>query len=54
MRKRKVRALVLVAPPRTPADLRLRPLRCEGRIIAGIDKDLTKNPIHEIEKYLVG
>jgi protein required for attachment to host cells len=55
VRERKVKALVVVAPPRTLADLRVAfHSDVKGRIIAEIDKDLTKHPIHEIEKHLVG
>src|SRR6187402_1655263 len=39
IRTRKVKALVVVAPPRT---------------IAEINKDLTKHPVFEIEKHLTG
>jgi protein required for attachment to host cells len=51
-RKRKI---VLVAPPKTLAVLRetlgdaLRP-----SLLAEIDKDLTKHPVHEIERLLTG
>ncbi|HWM45649.1 MAG TPA: host attachment protein [Xanthobacteraceae bacterium] len=53
IREHKVRALVIVAPPRTLADLRaaFHP-DVRGRIIAEIGKDLTKCPIYEIEKHL--
>jgi protein required for attachment to host cells len=53
VRERKVKALVVVAPPRTLAELR-RAFHSEvkNRIIAEIDKDLTKQPIYEIEKHL--
>ena len=54
VRERKVKALVVVAPPRTLADLRAAfHLDVKSRIIAEIDKDLTKHPLHEIEKHLV-
>jgi protein required for attachment to host cells len=46
-------ALVVVAPPRTLADLRQsfsQSLR--GKVIGEVDKDLTKHPIHEIERLL--
>jgi protein required for attachment to host cells len=48
-------ALVIAAPPRTLADLRhkFHP-DVQKRIIAEIDKDLTKHPISEIERHLVG
>jgi protein required for attachment to host cells len=53
VRERRVKALVVVAPPRTLAELR-RAFHSEvkSRIVAEIDKDLTKQPIYEIEKHL--
>ena len=55
VRERNVKALVVVAPPRTLADLRHAfGADVKKRIIAEIDKDLTKHPAHEIEKHLVG
>jgi protein required for attachment to host cells len=55
VRERRANALVVVAPPRTLADLRsaFHP-DVKTRIIAEIGKDLTKHPIYEIEKHLVG
>jgi protein required for attachment to host cells len=55
LRERKVEHLVVVAPPRTLADLRkaFRP-EVKKKIIAEIDKDLTKHPIDQIEKHLAG
>ena len=54
MRERNTKALVVAAPPRTLAELR-HALHADvkRRIIAEIDKDLTKHPIGEIEKHLV-
>ena len=53
LRARKVPALVLVAPPKTLADLRSAfHVDVQARIIAEINKDLTKHPIWEIEKHL--
>jgi protein required for attachment to host cells len=53
VRERKVKAFVVVAPPRTLADLRHAfHADVKKRIIAEIDKDLTKHPVHEIEKHL--
>jgi protein required for attachment to host cells len=54
VRERKVTALVIVAPPRTLADLR-QAFHADIKkiIIAELDKDLTKQPIYEIEKHLV-
>jgi protein required for attachment to host cells len=55
VRERNVKALVVVAPPRTLADLRHAfGVDVKKRIIAEIDKDLTKHPIHEIEARLAG
>ena len=53
VREQKVKALVIVAPPRTLAELR-RVLHADVKscIIAEIDKDLTKQPVYEIEKHL--
>jgi protein required for attachment to host cells len=48
-------ALVVVAPPRTLADLRRSfsdGLR--AKIIAEVDKDLTNHPVYEIERLLFG
>lgn len=47
--------LVVVAPPRTLADLRAayNP-EVKKKIIAEIEKDLTKHPTLEIEKHLFG
>ncbi|MGZ3612950.1 MAG: baeRF12 domain-containing protein [Thermodesulfobacteriota bacterium] len=48
-------ALAIVAPPRALADLR-RAIHqdVKARIFAEIDKDLTKHPIADIERHLVG
>jgi protein required for attachment to host cells len=53
VRERKVKALVVAAPPRTLAELR-RTFHSEvkNRIVAETDKDFTKHPIYEIEKHL--
>lgn len=53
VRERKVKSLVVIAPPRTLAELR-RSFHSEVKdcIVAEIDKDLTKQPIYEIEKHL--
>ncbi len=54
VREKKVEALVVVAPPRTLAELRrVFHNDVKQRIIAEIDKDLTKQPVYEIEKHLV-
>ena len=53
LRARKVPALVVVAPPKALADLRSAfHVDVQARIIAEINKDLTKHPIWEIEKHL--
>jgi len=53
VRVRHVRALVVVAPPKTLADLRnVFHADVRARIIAEINKDLTKHPVGEIEKHL--
>ncbi len=54
VRERKVKAVVIAAPPRTLWALRqaFGP-DVKTRIIAEIDKDLTKLPLYEIEKHLV-
>lgn len=50
-----IKAIVIVAPPRTLAELRyVIHADVKHRIIAEIDKDLTKHPVSEIEKHLVG
>ena len=55
VRERKVKALVVVAPPRALADLRNAfHDDVKKRIVAEVDKDLTKHPVDEIEKHLLG
>lgn len=55
VRAEKVKAIVIVAPPRTLAELRHAfHADVKKRIIAEVDKDLTKHPVWEIEKHLVG
>jgi protein required for attachment to host cells len=53
VRERGIEALIVVAPPRALADLRkaFHP-DLKKRIIAEIDKDLTKHPVDQIEKHL--
>lgn len=53
VRAKKVKAVVIVAPPRTLADLRdaFHP-DVKACVIAEINKDLTKHPVWEIEKHL--
>jgi protein required for attachment to host cells len=47
--------LIIVAPPRTLADLR-QDLHddVKARVVAEVNKDLTKHAIDVIEKHLVG
>jgi protein required for attachment to host cells len=55
VRARKVPAVVVVAPPKTLADLRNAfHDDVKSCIIAEIHKDLTKHPVGEIEKHLTG
>ena len=55
VRRDKVKALVIVAPPRILAELRHAfHADVKSRIVAEIDKDLTNHPIYEIEKHLIG
>lgn len=54
VRERKVKVLVIAAPPRTLSALRQAfHGDVKSRILAEIDKDLTKLPVYEIEKHLV-
>jgi len=53
VREANIKSLVIVAPPRTLADLRNSfHDSIKQRIIIEIDKDLTKQPLDEIEKHL--
>jgi protein required for attachment to host cells len=53
VRARKVPALIVVAPPKTLADLRgAFHADVQARIVAEINKDLTKHPVGDIEKHL--
>ena len=50
-----VREVVLVAPPRALATIRkIASKGLQDRVIGEIDKDLTKHPVHEIEKIVKG
>ena len=50
-----IASLVVVAPPRTLAELRRTFSDKLKRVVtAEIDKDLTKHPVYEIERYLTG
>ncbi len=54
VRKRKVPAIVVVAPPRTLADLRRAfHANVKAKIVAEIGKDLTKHPVDDIAAHLV-
>ena len=55
VRAGKAKAVIVVAPPRTLAELRHAfHADVKRRIIAEIDKDLTKHPVWDIERHLVG
>jgi len=50
-----VNAIVVVAPPRTLAELRhVFHADVKSRIIAEVGKDLTRHPVSDIEKHLFG
>jgi protein required for attachment to host cells len=55
VRKRAAPALFIVAPPRTLSDLR-HALHADvkARVVGEIDKDLTKHPVWEIERHILG
>lgn len=53
-RESEIEALVVVAPPKTLAEL--RDTLSDGlkrKVVAEVHKDLTKHPVHEIERLLV-
>ena len=53
VRAQRIAALVVVAPPRTLAELRTAFHHdVKKKIIAEIHKDLTKHPVGEIERHL--
>ena len=55
VRAGKAKAVIVVVPSRTLAELRhVFHADVKGRIIAELDKDLTKHPVWDIEKHLVG
>jgi protein required for attachment to host cells len=55
VRERNVKALIVVAPPRALADLRKAFTdEVKKKIVAEIDKDLTKHPVADIAKHLGG
>jgi protein required for attachment to host cells len=53
--ERKISRLVIACPPKTLADLR-QALHSDVKacIVAELPKDLTRHPVHEIEKHLFG
>jgi protein required for attachment to host cells len=52
-REKKIPALVVVAPPKTLADLRSAfHSDVQALIMAEVNKDLTKHPVGEIERHL--
>lgn len=55
VRAQKMKDIIIVAPPRTLAELRrVFHADVKSRIVAEIDKDLTNQPVSDIEKHLVG
>jgi len=55
VRADKVKAIVIVAPPRTLAELRHAFHKdVANRIVGEVEKDLTKHPVGDIEKHLFG
>jgi protein required for attachment to host cells len=53
-RAQKLKKIIIVAPPRTLAELRhVLHADVKSRVIAEVDKDLTGHPVWEIEKHLV-
>jgi len=55
VRAKGIKSVIIVAPPRTLADLRQAfHADVKNRIVAEIAKDLTQYPVWEIEKHLVG
>jgi protein required for attachment to host cells len=55
VRERKVKTVIIAAPPRTLAELR-QALHgdVKARVMAEVDKDFTKHPVYEIERHLAG
>jgi protein required for attachment to host cells len=55
VRERRVKTVIIAAPPRTLAELR-QALHgdVKARVMAEIDKDFTKHPVYEIERRLAG
>jgi protein required for attachment to host cells len=55
VRDRKVKAVIIAAPPRILAELR-QALHgdVKARVMAEVGKDFTKHPVYEIERHLAG
>ena len=54
VRAEKVKAVIIIAPPRTLSDLRKAfHADVKQRIIAEIEKDLTRHPVADIEAHLI-
>ena len=52
-RNERVNALIVIAPPKTLADFRAAfSERLRKLVIRELNKDLTKHPVHEIERHL--
>jgi protein required for attachment to host cells len=48
-----MKEIVIVAPPRTLGEIRKDlSVKAQGKVRGELDKDLTKHPLHEIEKAL--
>ncbi len=55
VRQRHVPAILVAAPPKTLADLRKAfHADVKAKIVAEVDKDLTRHPVGEIETHLLG
>ncbi len=55
VRAKKVEAIIVVAPARTLSDLRKAfHADVKKRIIAEVEKDLTRHPVADIEQHLLG
>ncbi len=55
VRAENIKAIVIVAPARTLAELRMTiHADIKKRISAEVEKDLTKHPVWEIERHLLG
>jgi len=55
VRAEKATKIIVVAPPRTLAELRqVFHADVKGRILSEVEKDLTNHPVADIEKHLAG